>query len=224
MVPQPKVIVYRARGRLLQATGLGVAIAAAMSIWGHGLSASTIAIASWDLGSLYFLVRMVLSIRSSADAILTARREDEGAGLILALVLFAALASIGAVAIELSEAKTALGVWKGMRVAFAFSTVMISWLLVHFIFALHYVHRYFRPTPDGSPSDHVGGLAFPGGELPDFWDFLHFSIVIGVASQTADIGFTRKDLRRLGTVHGMVAFVFNTAVLALGINLVAGLF
>ena len=95
---------------------------------------------------------------------------------------------------------------------------------MHFIFALHYVHRYFRPTPDGSTSDHVGGLAFPGGELPDFWDFLHFSIVIGVASQTADIAFTRKDLRRLGTVHGLVAFVFNTAVLALGINLVAGLF
>ena len=48
--------------------------------------------------------------------------------------------------------------------------------------------------------------------------------MIGVASQTADIGWLSKSLRRIGTVHGVIAFLFNTAVLALGINLVAGLF
>ena len=63
------------------------------------------------------------------------------------------------------------------------------------------------------------GLQFPGGEPPDYWDFLHFAVVIGVACQTADIAFTGKNLRRIGTVHGLVAFSFNTAVLALTINL-----
>jgi uncharacterized membrane protein len=70
----------------------------------------------------------------------------------------------------------------------------------------------------------VGGLVFPGGGEPDYWDFLHFSIVIGVASQTADIGFSSKGMRRTGTLHCVLAFVYNTVILALTINLVAGLF
>ena len=53
---------------------------------------------------------------------------------------------------------------------------------------------------------------------------MHFAVVIGVASQTADIAFQSKALRRIGTVHGVIAFTFNTVVLALTINLVAGLF
>ena len=76
--------------------------------------------------------------------------------------------------------------------------------------------------------DHAeGGVmaeTFPGGEPPDYWDFLHFSIVIGVAAQTADIAFTDRRLRRLGTAHSLIAFVFNTLIVALTINLVAGLF
>jgi uncharacterized membrane protein len=69
-----------------------------------------------------------------------------------------------------------------------------------------------------------GGLKFPGGEAPDYWDFLHFSVIIGVACQTADIEFTAKPLRRIGALHGVLSFVFNTVALALTINLLAGLF
>jgi uncharacterized membrane protein len=76
---------------------------------------------------------------------------------------------------------------------------------------------------DGRPGD-AGGLSFPGKGAPDYWDFLHFSIVIGVASQTADIAFTDKGLRRLGTAHSLFAFAFNTVIVALTINLMAGLF
>ena len=72
--------------------------------------------------------------------------------------------------------------------------------------------------------DALPGLAFPGDEPPDYWDFLHFSVVIGVASQTADVAFTAKSLRRIGTAHGVVAFVFNTVILALTINIAASLF
>ena len=61
-------------------------------------------------------------------------------------------------------------------------------------------------------------------EPPDYWDFLHFATIIGVAAQTADVAFGSKSMRRTGTVHGMVAFIFNTVVLALTINLLAGLF
>jgi uncharacterized membrane protein len=68
------------------------------------------------------------------------------------------------------------------------------------------------------------GLDFPGEQLPDYWDFVHFAVVIGVACATADIDFTSKALRRIGTVHSLVAFAFNTMIVALTINLLAGLF
>ena len=95
--------------------------------------------------------------------------------------------------------------------------------MVQLIFALHYAHDYYS-ADDKAPGGMRGGLTFPGRGEPDYWDFLHFSLVIGVACQTADIAFTSKHLRRLGGLHGVLAFTFNTVILALTINLVAGLF
>ena len=109
--------------------------------------------------------------------------------------------------------------------ALAGLTVALSWFTVQLVFALHYAHEYYAPdTSTPEADDVVGGLEFPGGEPPDYWDFLHFSVIIGVANQTADIAFSSRKLRHIGTVHGMVAFTFNTVVLALSINLLAGLF
>jgi uncharacterized membrane protein len=93
---------------------------------------------------------------------------------------------------------------------------------MQYVFALHYAHEYY--DPDENCAGDSKGLAFPGGEPPDYWDFLHFSIIIGVAAQTADIAFTSKGLRRIGTLHSLVAFAFNTVIVALTINLLAGLF
>jgi uncharacterized membrane protein len=47
--------------------------------------------------------------------------------------------------------------------------------------------------------------------------------VIGTSAQTADVSFTGKQMRRLGTVHCVLSFVFNTSILALCINIGAGL-
>ena len=108
--------------------------------------------------------------------------------------------------------------------AAAFVTVTASWFLMQVVYALHYAHAYYGAHPE--TGEDCGGLAFldrPKAE-PDYWDFLHFAIVIGVAAQTADIAFTDKRLRRLGTAHSVIAFVFNTLIVALTINLVAGLF
>ncbi len=153
-----------------------------------------------------------------------AAAQDEGKGFILTLVLLAAIASLVTVAGELSAAKDAHGLQKPLDVAIAFATVSLSWFLVQLIFALHYAHEYYAPDDDDDPKTlEQGGLKFPGDEPPDYWDFLHFAIVIGVASQTADIEFTSKRLRRIGTVHGLVAFSFNTIILAFTINLMASL-
>ena len=167
---------------------------------------------------------MFLAMRGATERSMRDRAvaEDEGAGLILLLILLAVTASLGAVGVELSLVKEIRegGAW---RIGLAVATVAASWLFVQLTFALHYAHRYYAPERRAA-SAYRGGLKFPGEETPDYWDFLHFALVIGVASQTADIAFTSRPMRRIGTVHSVASFLFNTVVLAFSINLAASLF
>ncbi|MES3026950.1 MAG: DUF1345 domain-containing protein [Pseudomonadota bacterium] len=213
------------RPRLLAAIGVGVGVWILCLFAPWPLSWSTAAIFAWDAACLTFILAVLGMMRGRAPEAIKAMAatQDEGQGLILTVVIVAAAASVWAIGSELSLAKHDDGLIRAARIGLAFATVAASWLIVQTIFALHYAHEYY--APDEGPSDDVaGGLMFPGGEEPDYWDFLHFSVVIGVACQTADIEFTSKGLRRIGTIHGVVAFVFNTVVLALTINLLAGLF
>jgi uncharacterized membrane protein len=98
---------------------------------------------------------------------------------------------------------------------------VLSWLFVQIVFAMRYAHVYYLEEEEGSPK---GGLEFGECGEPDYWDFVHFAIVLGATSQTADITFSSKEMRRLGTLHTLVAFGFNTAILATMINLAAALF
>jgi uncharacterized membrane protein len=92
---------------------------------------------------------------------------------------------------------------------------LLSWALIHTIFALHYAHEFYDEIAGG-------GLAFPGDDKePDYWDFVYFSFVIGMTSQVSDVGITSKQIRRTAAAHGVVAFFFNAALLALTINLAA---
>jgi uncharacterized membrane protein len=93
----------------------------------------------------------------------------------------------------------------------------LSWAAVHTIFALHYAHDYYRPAKPG-------GLQFPSGdqhEKADYWDFVYFSFVIGMTAQVSDVGITDKTIRRTATAHGIISFVFNTALVALMVNIAA---
>ena len=212
------------RPRLAAAFAAGIVVGAA-SFALTPLAASTAAIVGWDATCLTFALAMLTSMANKEPHHIarTAKAQDEGRGFILGMVIIAAVAAVVAVGTELSLAKEAHGWEKAARVTLAFVTVAASWFTVGLIFGLHYAHEFYMPA-DCTEDGVVGGLAFPGNEEPDYWDFLHFSLVIGVAAQTADIGFSSKGMRRTGTVHCLLAFVFNTVVLALTINLLAGLF
>ena len=215
---------FAARPRLLAAIGAGGGAWALLLLVPSDLSLTTSAILAWDVTCAVYIAAAVAMMRGADEHRIrsTAATQDQGRGVILALVIAAAAASIWVIAKELSAAKADVGLLKALRVALVFGTVAASWFMVQLVFALHYAHEYY--APGDKPGADAGGLLFPGGEAPDYWDFLHFSIVIGVASQTADIAFTAKGLRRIGAVHGVTAFTFNTVVLALTINLLAGLF
>jgi uncharacterized membrane protein len=214
---------FAARPRLLLAVAVGVAAGLLAWLAGH-LLPSTSCILGWDALCLTYIGALMpyLGERSPDDIRALAARDDEGRATILTLILVAAVASVAAVALELSLAKEAHGLERGVRIALAFATVASSWFMVQLVFALHYAHGYYDCNT--AAKQDVGGLSFPGTDAPDYWDFLHFSVIIGVASQTADIQITSKSLRRLGTVHSLFAFAFNTVIVALTINLLAGLF
>ncbi len=212
------------RPRLVIAFAAGIIVGLAV-FFAFPLSAITSAIIGWDATCLTFAVAMLTAMANKEPHHIAAKavEQDEGQGFILGLVILAAVASVIATGMELSLAKDAHGWEKAARVVLAFVTVAGSWFTVALIFALHYAHEFYAPA-DCTADGVEGGLVFPGGEEPDYWDFLHFALVIGVAAQTADIGFSSKGMRRTGTVHCLLAFVFNTVVLALTINLLAGLF
>jgi uncharacterized membrane protein len=213
------------RPRMLGAVAVGLVVALVLSLIPNELRWSTRAILAWDAGLAYFITACLLLMadQRAKDIRERAAGQDEGRGMILGVVTLATAAALATIGLELSTAQHEHGLVRALHVTLGLVTVAGSWFMAQLIYALHYAHEYYGAV-EGHARSVRGGLKFPGDGAPDYWDFLHFSIVIGVASQTADIAFTSKTLRRIGTVHSVFAFVFNTAVLALTINLVAGLF
>jgi uncharacterized membrane protein len=214
---------FVARPRLVGSILAGLAAGAAIAYFTE-LRAVTAVAMGWDVMCLVFwcLMTLYMANRDALEMRTHAAEADEGAAVVLMLILLASVVSVAATVLELSAAKNDRGLARALYVALAFFTVAMSWFFVQLNFALHYAHAYYTRA-DGRPGD-AGGLAFPGTKTPDYWDFVHFSIVIGVASQTADVAFTDKSLRRLGTTHSLFAFAFNTVIVALTINLLASLF
>ena len=215
---------FVSRPRLAGAIIFGVVVALALTFVPNHLRPSTRIVFSWDAVLGWFIGATLVLMCECDESKIRARAasQDEGQHFILILAVAAAFISIVAIAAQLSIAKGEHGLAKGLRVALAFGTVLASWAFVQMIFALHYAHEYYGEAAEHGT--HRRGLLFPEDDTPDYWDFLHFGAVIGVAAQTADVAFASKTMRRTGTMHCLVAFIFNTVVLALTINLLAGLF
>jgi uncharacterized membrane protein len=185
----------------------------------------------WDVGVGLFLIESaakVMRARSTAEIRQRAAALDEAGPAVLPLAVIAAVASVAVVVGEAVRGAGDNSGQTGSATVLALATVALSWVFTHVIFAFHYAHAWYAPgapagsTGKGKAGDR-GGLLFPGGEDPDYWDFLHFALIIGVASQTADVQIADKALRRTSTIHSLTAFLFNTVILALTVNLAVGL-
>lgn len=175
----------------------------------------TRAAAGWDAGVGVFLALSILRLmrtRSTDQLRARAAELDDAGAAVLPLSILAAAASI---AIVIGEAATAPQAEAASSAILALTTVALSWCFIHLIFAQHYAHGFYGPGERGKDR---GGLIFPGETEPDYWDFIHFALIIGVASQTADIQIADRRLRRISTIHSATAFVFNTVIVALGVN------
>ncbi|TGE09781.1 DUF1345 domain-containing protein [Hymenobacter fodinae] len=150
-----------------------------------------------------------------------ATREDPGRVLSFGFVLTAATASLIAVVLLLSSMRQGADPLMVAHVVVSSVSVLTAWLLVHTLFTLRYAHLFYAANDAGK---QVGGLLFPGDNPePDYLDFAYFSFVIGMTAQTADVSIADGGIRRLALLHGLLSFGFNTAVVALTINGLAGL-
>jgi uncharacterized membrane protein len=174
----------------------------------------TRALLGWDICiAVYLLLVFIMVVRSGLTHIKrNAALQDDGRFVILMVAALGAFASIAAIVSELGASHHS-----APALTLATVTIALSWAAVHTIFALHYAHEFYRGTKPG-------GLQFPSGdqhENADYWDFVYFSFVIGMTAQVSDVGITDKTIRRTATAHGIVSFIYNTALVALMVNIAA---
>jgi uncharacterized membrane protein len=207
---KPVRVVY-ARPRTFISIAVGIV---AFFLLPNSLRLVTRLLVSWDiLVALYLVLVYTLVFRSGLAHIRrNAILQDDGRFLILMVTAVGAFASIAAIIFELD------GTHRGTpELVLATVTIALSWAAVHTTFALHYAHEFYRGAKPG-------GLQFPSGdqhEDADYWDFVYFSFVIGMTAQVSDVGITDRTIRRTATAHGVISFIFNTALLALMVNIAA---
>ena len=209
-MPWPMRFVY-ARPRTFIALALGIV---AWLLLPASLRPITRALIGWDVFIGIYVVLVFTMMLSSGHHHVrrNAARQDDGRFVILVFTALGAFASIAAILFELGVAHRGVP-----ELTLATVTIALSWVAVHTSFALHYAHDYYRGSKPG-------GLQFPSGDKADhadYWDFVYFSFVIGMTAQVSDVGITDKIIRRTATVHGIISFVYNTALVALMVNIAA---
>ncbi len=185
--------------------------------------ASTRAVIAWDIGVLVYLALAALlftterSTRMPEDA----ARHQEGEWTIFSLIIAATVFSLVAVLGEFANIKDIHAVQRSLHIMLVVVTLLASWLMVHTTFAFRYAHEFYSCDQQGPGFDE--GLDFPKEPSPDYLDFVYFALVLGMTFQVSDVQITSRKMRRLATVHGLLSFLFNTIILALSVNLAAGL-
>ena len=146
--------------------------------------------------------------------------QDEGLKVIFTIVLVALCFSVFATLLLLSSQSEPY-MDKILYMTITLSPVLLSWILLHTIFTIRYAHLYHDHNSLATGSN-VGGISFPSKEAPDYVDFAYFSFVIGMTFQVSDVQVESRVIRRFVLMHSLISFVFNTIIVALTINTIAG--
>jgi uncharacterized membrane protein len=210
------------RGRPRDIIGV-VTMVGASWLLPRGLSHTTRGILAWDIGIFIFLLLSAQLFVTAPPRVMPAAAEaqQEGEWTIFLMTLGVVIASFVAVGSEFASIKNAQSDEKIWRVALVAVTLFLSWLVCHVTFAYRYAHEYYARDLGGKDVD--GGLDFPHEKEPDYLDFFYFALVLGMTFQVSDVDITSRKLRRVATLHGLLSFLFNTVIVALTVNIAAGL-
>jgi uncharacterized membrane protein len=218
---KPSLLARRWRVILAAAVGLGVGFAGYG--WLHWLSGFA-CLVGWNAAGLLYLATTGWMLWRDDEATVRRRAgyEDEGQSLTQAIVISAVVASLGATVLAMHESKAASAhspIAPAWAWVFSISTLIVGWLIMQTVFALHYAHRYFGDDNRDGRVD--GGVEFPGAGPKTYHEFVYMAVCIGASGQVSDFNIVTTPFRRLVTVHALLAFFFNTMILALGINIFA---
>jgi uncharacterized membrane protein len=176
---------------------------------------------------LVYLLLEVLKLPRLTAAFLkhNAANEDEPTWLIVAVTFMAVVVSVGSLFIVLNSG----GQPEWWELSLSLASVALGWLTIHTMAAHHYAYLYWRPGPDrgsgaeAKKAEPRRGLDFPGDDEPGGYDFLYFSLVVGMTAQTSDVAVTKTQIRKLNMLHAVVSFFFNTVLVAAAVNVAVSL-
>ena len=209
------------RPRLLAGAATMVAVYVALLFAPVASRKSTRLLIAWNVGSWAYLALIaVMMLRPGADPRVEARPEDESQWVLLLLGVIAACAALAAIVWDLGPVKNLEGLAKAGRIALVTASLLSAWTFIQVLFAIHYAGVYFGAVADGEP----GGLEFPGEPNPGWMEFVYQAFVVGCTFATSDASVTSSRMRRICVIQGVVGFFYNTVILALAINIGAGLF
>jgi uncharacterized membrane protein len=210
-----------------RAAVFGGAAAAALVVaifapaWLHG---TVRAVAAYDAAALTMLgLNWTLALSGDEHRVdMRAGQEDPGRNVVLGIVLVCIAFGLASAIAILGKGPNVPAMDRATALALGLAAVALGWALIHTTFIFRYAHLFYYDD-DG---DGVGtrGLQFPGTTDPDDYDFAYFSFVIGMTFQVSDVQITDPKLRRVVLLHGLISFGYNTAILALVVNLASGLF
>ena len=202
---------------------LGLALLAGVAGGGvahHARSAMVGALVGWNVAGIVLLAFSAVTI-SQTDAAGTQRRagaDDPGRNMVYALVIIGSLVSVLAALALARQVKFLPADEAHVLALLSIVSVGIAWLVTHTSFTLRYAHLYYREDHEG-----IGGLEFPGGARPNYFDFAYVAFTIGMCFQTSDVCVSSSQIRRAVLLHAIVSFAYNTLILALVLNLVFAL-
>jgi uncharacterized membrane protein len=191
----------------------------------HRYSFAAQLVGTWDAFafSVVALAWMIIVTQDPYEVRRDARFQDASRGFLFIIIVSASAISLLAVILLLGATKNLSTTGFAAHIFLAIAAIALSWLLVHTLFSLRYAHYYYIDADKLDRHEIEGGLTFPGDDNPDYIDFAYFAFVIGMTSQVSDVQICSKKMRRLATVHGVISFAFNTAILAMFVNIVASL-
>jgi uncharacterized membrane protein len=180
------------------------------------------AMASFDIAAAIFLGSLwpLLQTPHAAQMRTHAERNDANRPMMLAISFATMLVILVAVGSELIEK----GSPRPLAIALIIATLLLSWLFSNMLYALHYAHIFYSQDDqdgDGKKED-VGGIDFPDTKEPNYWDFVYFSLTLGMTFQTSDVDMTTTRVRVVAIFHCFAAFIFNLGILAFTINTLGG--
>lgn len=215
----PHILVRRWRVAMAAILGL-----AGFILWrALGVGPGLASLVAWNVAAGFFVVSTGWLILTADEARVrrNAGWEDENPTVTQTIIVSAVAAGFAATVAAMHESRGGHGFAAHWAWLFAVSSLLLGWLTVQIVFTVHYAHKYFGDEDADGQADH--GVKFPGHAPTTYFDFLYMSTCIGISGQVSDFNITSEGFRRLVTSHALLAFFYNTAVLALGINILAGL-